>query len=312
MPRVYVVGGYRPNGGAFMAYHLARILHLDFGFEGWAVRVDDESPDASVFEYQPVFPSITVEELPSVVRDEDILIANPSFSRLALGFTVNCWKVMYIQGFNTFDVLDLKFDLYVSVSNFVSQFVFNTYGIETRVIPPFISAAEFPAPLPWSARPTGSILVLNDKGDRRRQAAVLGRIQAHLRRHRPDIRLDDVVHGKARHRDFVARLGRTRHLLSLSPAEGFGLVPLEAMAMGTTVIGFDAFGGRDYMRPAVNCAAVPWPEVEDLAHWLTALIDHPQQAESLAREGSLTARRPEFTYDHFRALWADQFTRFLG
>ena len=48
--------------------------------------------------------------------------------------------------------------------------------------------------------------------------------------------------------DFLARLGACRYLVSLSAAEGFGLVPLEAMAMGTTIIGFDGFGGREYMR----------------------------------------------------------------
>ena len=47
-----------------------------------------------------------------------------------------------------------------------------------------------------------------------------------------------------------------------SYAQGFGLMPLEAMAMGCTVVGFDGYGGRDYMRPDINCCVVPYPDID--------------------------------------------------
>jgi len=43
-------------------------------------------------------------------------------------------------------------------------------------------------------------------------------------------------------------------LYPLSVAEGFGLVPLEAMAMGSVVVGFDGYGGREHLTPGANCA----------------------------------------------------------
>ena len=38
----YVVEGYIPNGGTYMAYHVARILHLDYHYD---VRVVTANPD---------------------------------------------------------------------------------------------------------------------------------------------------------------------------------------------------------------------------------------------------------------------------
>jgi glycosyltransferase involved in cell wall biosynthesis len=99
-------------------------------------------------------------------------------------------------------------------------------------------------------------------------------------------------------------------LVSLSAAEGFGLVPLEAMAMGTTIIGFDGFGGREYMRPGRNCLVTSYPDIEGVAERLVVALNAPAFAERLARGGRRTALR--FNYQRFRAAWHDQFRRFLG
>ncbi len=51
----------------------------------------------------------------------------------------------------------------------------------------------------------------------------------------------------------VAReLRRASVFLSFSELEGLGLPPLEAMASGCVVIGFDGLGGREYMDPHVT------------------------------------------------------------
>jgi glycosyltransferase involved in cell wall biosynthesis len=49
--------------------------------------------------------------------------------------------------------------------------------------------------------------------------------------------------------DFAAGLRSSRITLNLSYQEGFGLPAAEAMACGSYVIGFHAFGGREFMRP---------------------------------------------------------------
>ena len=64
--------------------------------------------------------------------------------------------------------------------------------------------------------------------------------------------------GAARWRDLAAdevaaRLQHTQVFLSVSHREGFGMPPLEAMACGAYVVGYDALGGREFLRPDVAC-----------------------------------------------------------
>ena len=311
MARVYVVAPYLPHGGTFMAYHLARLLQLDFGFEAVAVTIGTETAANGVFVYDPVFPSIPLAALATTITDDDLLIANPSFSRFGLGFSCRGRKLMYIQGFTTYDVLDGGFDLYVCVSSFVRHFVQSLYGISPPVIPPFVQRETFPPPRPWSERPEGRILV-NNKGHTHRQEVLLNRVVTRLAAARPGLTFDLLSGEKEPQPAFAARLGAYRLLLSLAPAEGFGLIPLEAMAMGTTVVGFDGFGGVDYLRSGQNCLAVPWPRLDDLIDSLLALLDDPARAEALAQEGQRTAAQPCYTHAHFRAAWRPLLAALLG
>lgn len=312
MTRVFVVGAHLPFGGAWMAYQIGRILEREFGYRAVAVTVRGESPDHGQFAYDSAWPRLALEALPGESGENDLLVVNPSFSFHALGLTCRGRKIMYVQHFNTFDLLDLRCDLYVSVSGFVQRVLRATYGLTTMVIPPFIAGADLPEPMPWARRPAGSLLIHN-KGNPGRQAVVLDRLRALVARRRPEIGLDTVLErGGVPHPAFLARLGRARFLLSLTPAEGFGLVPLEAMAMGTTVVGFDGFGGRDYLRPGENCAVVPWARIEDLADLLVELFDDPARAAALAAEGQRTAGQPIFTQEHFRAAWRRALSAFLG
>ncbi len=99
-------------------------------------------------------------------------------------------------------------------------------------------------------------------------------------------------------------------MLVISPAEGFGLLPLEAMAMGATVVGFDGFGGLDYMRPGVNCAVAPYLDIESVAENLIAVIQSPEYGAKLAESGRATAKW--HSYSKFRRSWVEEFNHFLG
>jgi hypothetical protein len=245
----------------------------------------------------------------SLISDRDVLIANPSFSNQLFGFRLPGRKLMYVQGFNTFSLLDCCFDRYVCVSKFVAKFLTATYGIRAPVISAFIAPERLPSAVPWRARPAGSV-VIHLKGDPDYQRVVLTRLREAVACELPGLDLGDILEAPLAHSDFVARLGGARHLVSLSPAEGFGLVPLEAMAMGTTVTGFDGFGGRDYMASGKNCLVTSYPDVEGVARRLVAAVREPRLAEYLAEQGRLTAAR--FTYERFRAGWRDELQRFLA
>lgn len=301
--RAFVMGAYYPHGGAYMAYHLGLVLHLDFGCEVMVI----DGPDANDnFDYPIVFPKIDQNSFVDSANDDDILIANPSFSSHWFGLRHKGPKIMYIQGFNTFQLLDCRFDHYVAVGSFVQTFIASTYGIQTRVISPFIQASRFPQAIPWRERQEGSILV-SVKGDQRLQNLLLDRLRQELSARACDVDLSDMRLEQRPQSELLKQIGQYRHFLTLSPAEGFGLMPLEAMAMGATVIGFDGFGGRDYMLPGVNCDVTAFADIEGVADRIVRAIAEPDRAEALAKAGGETARQARYAYDHFRACWRAEF-----
>jgi hypothetical protein len=313
---VYVIGAYIPNGGTLMAYHVARLFHLRFGFPVMAVTVEDETPDHGVFEYDPIFPSIPLAGFEQSVSRNDILICNPSFSDRNFGLKLDCLKITYVQDFKTYRFIDRFFDHYVAVSDFIHDFLLTTYGLETAVIPPFIANTAELSPTAWNDRPECSVLV-SAKGGGDLPQLLRQRLHQCVRSRAPDIAaaIDwDAAYldlgRKIPQLELCRKLGSVRYLLSLTAAEGFGLVPLEAMAMGTTVVGFDAFGGRHYMRSGQNCLARAYPDIEGVANDLIALIRSPALGAQLAEAGPTTAAA--YGYGQFRAAWELKLTEIVG
>src|SRR5260370_5210938 len=191
--RVFVVGAYVPNGGTHMAYHIGRILQPDFRLEVVAVMLGGEHAENSRFPYDVIFPAIPLAEMENLITDGDVLIANPSFSSHLFGLRLPGRKLMYVQGFNTFALLDCRFDHYVCVSEFVAKSVSSTYGITAPVIPAFIEIDRLPKAMPWRARPAGSIL-LHLKGDSNYQNVVLTKLRDAVARELPGVNLDDTLH----------------------------------------------------------------------------------------------------------------------
>jgi glycosyltransferase involved in cell wall biosynthesis len=127
----------------------------------------------------------------------------------------------------------------------------------------------------------------------------------------PHIAFDDPLPSSGiAHRTLMSHLGERRFVLTLSAAEGFGLVPLEAMAMGATVIGYDGFSGRQYMRSGENCFVAPYPEIERVADMLVEAVASPTRSETVAQHGRETAQH--YSYARFRRAWIDTLSRMLA
>jgi hypothetical protein len=252
---------------------------------------------------------MTVAEMENTIIERDVLICNPSFSPFMFGLRLPGTKISYVQHFVSFQTLDCHFDHYVAVSGFVSAFLSTVYGLQTRVIPPFINIAGLPEVAPWHDRPIGSTYV-HLKGDPAFINPLFDRLRTILAVRAPEIVLQPVPHGPfIPQPELLRQIGSHRYFLTLSVSEGFGLVPLEAMALGTTVVGFDSFGGREYMKPGINCAVVPYPDIETVADNLIAVLRSPEQGARLAANGQETAAA--YTYEAFVAAWTEEFTRCL-
>ncbi len=303
--RVFVMGAYVPHGGTHMAYHLGRILGRDFKLAVTAVAVGDERADGGIFRYDTEFPTVSVDEMEAVIGHDDLLICNPSFSNRHFGLRLSCRKLMYIQGFNTFKMIDGFFDHYVTVSRFVHDFVYRTYGIDSPVIPPFIDVP--PQGRAWQDRPEHSVTIYLKAADAEQQL-LLNRLRTLVGLRAPDVERaidwDSVVRpaeAPLDQDDFLSALGSRRYLLTLSVAEGFGLVPLEAMAQGVVVLGLDGFGGSHYMRPGENCATAPYPDLGMAADRLVEVMRSPALGQALSDAARLTAA--DYGYERFRRAW---------
>jgi glycosyltransferase involved in cell wall biosynthesis len=73
------------------------------------------------------------------------------------------------------------------------------------------------------------------------------------------------------HPEVAAELRRSRLFLTFTTQEGFGLPALEAMACGAYVVGFDGFGGREFMRPG-HSTVVPSGDVLAFAKTVETLL----------------------------------------
>jgi hypothetical protein len=307
--RAWVVGAYMPNGGTRMAYHLGRILERDFGIPAIAVTVGDETPEAGIHDYDLRMPTVSLAQMESDIGADDILIANPSFSSHQFGFRLPGFKLCYVQGFSTFSLLDLKFDRFVAISDFVAGFLSTVYALHVRVIPPFIETNAPPAPA-WKSRPAALVLPYR-KGLLEVWEPSFARVREIVAQRAPEIEFADALPDSGiPHAQFLARIGAVRHLLMLSAAEGFGLVALEAMARETLVCGYDGFGGRQYMRPNENCAVAAYPNVDEVAERMIAAVRDPQRSAQMAQRGRETAE--QYAYDVFRRAWIEELSRALA
>jgi len=306
--RAYVVGAYVPNGGTHMAYHIGCILERDFGIPAIAVTVGNEALDQGIHAYDLMMPQVSLAQMEAQIGQDDILIANPSFSSHQFGLRLPGFKLCYVQGFSTYALLDLKFDHFVAVSDFVAGFI-RTFGIAAHVIPAFVELAGAAAPA-WAQRPASVVLPYR-KGLPEIWEPSFARVRDIVARDAPEIIFaEPLADAGLPHAQFLARIGAVRHLLMLSAAEGFGLVALEAMALGTLVCGYDGFGGRHYMRPQENCAVAAYPDIEVVAERLIAAVRNPAAGAQLAQSGQATAQA--FSYAAFRQAWLQELSAALN
>jgi glycosyltransferase involved in cell wall biosynthesis len=308
--RVFVIGAYLPNGGTWMAYHLGRILERHFGIRAVAVTFGAEGFDDGIHAYDLRMPSVTVAQMEAQVTPRDLIVVNPSFSPHQFGWRLPGTKISYVQDFKTFTLLDRKIDHYIAVSDFVRDFLRTVYALDAPVIAPFIDLdAMSPAP-PWSQRPAERVLPYR-KGIAEVWELSFARLRQIVAERAPHIVFDEPLPSSGvPHRELMARLGQRRFVLALSAAEGFGLVPLEAMAMGATVVGYDGFSGRQYMRSGENCLVAPYPEIERVADLLIDAVAAPPRSEAIALRGRETAQ--QYSYARFRDAWVAALSRMLA
>ena len=307
MPNVYIIGASIQTGGAYMAYHIGRLLANHYGYAPVDVHLYETGE--MLFPYDITMKVVTPQDMEKSIRPDDIMVVNPSYSQFLFGLRLPGKKIMYVQDFRTFTLLDCHCDLYVGVSQLVARYVHALYGLSIPVIPAFIDT-HGASGKPWQERPEGSALVFMKNPSREHHIA-LEYIRRRLEKTHPQIDLSQVLEGRSlTHPEFMERLGSVRYFFNLSLAEGFGLVPLEAMAMGALVTGVDGLGGRDYIRPGQNALTGSIRDLRRVPEIVARAFTDMALAEKCVENGMLTASH--YTHDAFKAAWLPQLTQLTG
>jgi glycosyltransferase involved in cell wall biosynthesis/O-antigen/teichoic acid export membrane protein len=89
--------------------------------------------------------------------------------------------------------------------------------------------------------------------------------------------------GRLSRRELYERMARAHCLLVPSVREGWGLVVVEANAVGTPAVGYDVPGIRDSIRPGETGVLVPAGDTDALGHAAAGLVGEPERYERLRR-----------------------------
>ena len=308
MRRAYVVGAYLPNGGAAMAYHLGRILELDFGFQSVAVAVGDEHPDEGVRGYDLRMPIVSIDEMERQIACDDVLIVNAGYSRFLFGWRIPGFKIAYVQGFAQFNVLDRRLDHYVAVSDVVARHLAAVYDLDVRVIPPFIDVGEVQSTgMVGAARESRASL---PKGIARR----LGFVLAPAPRDPCQPSAGDCA-GRADPGADAADRAVVPHRRREIPADAVGGGRLWIGAARGDGARHRRRGVRRIRRPPImrsgdNCMVAPFAQIERVADLLIDIVRDSPRAEAMVERARVTAAA--FTYEAFRRAWVDEFSAVLS
>jgi hypothetical protein len=217
--RAFVMEGYLQAGGTYMAYHIGRLCYERFGLQ--VVVVTSQTPSHYYFDYPYRFPTISQVEMESSICADDLLICNPGFSINMFGLRLPGKKICYVQGFTSYDVLDVFYDRFAFSSRFVKEYVqkWRYYDINGPVINPFIHTEIFAGGQEREKR-RPSVMVLHHKG----LTKPLDDKEEQIYRHKyQQSKLTfEHYHGLRQH-ELANIMGHHKYYLSVSPLEGFGL-----------------------------------------------------------------------------------------
>jgi glycosyltransferase involved in cell wall biosynthesis len=302
--RAFIVGAYRPSGGALMHYQIARLLAENLGFDVTIVTLRGERFEDGPWTKPCKFPTIALDDVQGELQRDDVYISSPVWDRNWIGATHPGPKISFVQSLSPWTVLDCAYDVYVSASSACQTLLREFWRLESRIIHPFCLTPEPTATPSWHDRPPTRVVV-HGKGDEQFFREMLARIQRNVTSVVPGVQFDHLrpFGTFIPHSEVLSALDATRYLLTLSPSEGFGIVPLEAMARGVVVAGFDGIGGRDYMQPARNCECYPVSYIRTIEERLIKVLTDEAHAQSISTAAKLTPGH--YSKSRFEREWLD-------
>lgn len=111
--------------------------------------------------------------------------------------------------------------------------------------------------------------------------------------------------GYLKNEDAIAEMGKSRFFVMPSYPEGFGVVYLEAMAMGCIAIGTEGEGIADLIVSGENGFLVPPDDPEAIVNVISWCVEHPEEADKISERGRRDAL--DLTWDRNAAQYIKLF-----
>ncbi len=305
-PRIYYLApDYDvPSWGNGMLYHHVRLLR-DLGFDAFLLH--ERSPfrmtwidvDAPIRYLDVASPAAPFRPEPC-----DVLVVPEVQAHSARLAEFHCRKVVFIQGsfliLNAFeravDYRELGFEAAITVMVHIRDIVQRHFGLTPAIVPPFI-APYFFANENALDRPRRKRVLLSGKSEYRKAGYIdfdiVRKILEQFVADRPGWEVVELAGFD--HRQTAQIMKESAALVNVNCLESFNAVVPEAMAAGCLVWCYEAYGGRDFIRPGVNAFAWPnnyvYPLVEGLCDVLETYDARESQLSAIRRAAHKTANQ---------------------
>jgi glycosyltransferase involved in cell wall biosynthesis len=134
-----------------------------------------------------------------------------------------------------------------------------------------------------------------------------GPLESQLRQQVQDLGLDRCVHFLGSRDDVLRILPHLDLVVSSSLWEGLPTVLLEAMALRVPVVATDVSGSREIIRPGETGMLVPPENPERLAEAISTVLDHSEEARSMAEKAHGVAAK--YTVQNATLRYAETYGR---
>lgn len=118
-----------------------------------------------------------------------------------------------------------------------------------------------------------------------------GPLEAELRIQAERLDITSYVHFLGPRGDLVDVYRHMDILISSSLWEGFPTVLLEAMASGLPIVATDVSGSQEIIKNGITGMLVPPKSSQSLADAIIQMLDHPEQADEMAKNARLLAQQ---------------------
>ena len=230
----------------------------------------------------------------------DLLVVPEVLAHIDDVYAISCRRIVFVQGSfliqsgfeHAVDYRELGFEAAMAVLPHVCEIVGRHCGLTPKLVPPFI-APYFFSDDNELARPRRRRILLVGKPEYRQAGHldydIATKILSRSLQSRPEWSLVELT-GQT-HRETAKTMKDSALLLNLNTLEAFNTTVPEAMAAGCLVICYEAYGGRDFLRPGENAFVWPNNHIYPLLDHLCALIDRydPDSEEMTAMQRAAVA-----------------------